>query len=80
MDLAEKLIVAILVVIIGGVLAFPIFIYRAAKSPTFELRKADWACTKTEKREVRTTMIVGKVIIPRTDIRDVCVQYSERRL
>lgn len=79
MDIFEKFIIAIMVVIFGFLLAIPIFAYRESKSPSFELRKSEWACTKTEKREVRTNMIVGKVIIPRTDIRDVCIQYSERR-
>jgi len=79
MELIEKLIIAILVVIAGCVLAFPVFIYRSAKSTSFELQKSEWVCTKTEPREVRTTMVVGKVLIPRTDTRNVCVQYSERR-
>jgi hypothetical protein len=80
MDIFEKFIIATVVVFFGFLMAIPVFIYRDAKSPTFELRKADWSCTKTEKREVRTNMIVGKVIIPRTDIRNVCIQYSENRL
>lgn len=50
--------------------------YKHSKSPTFELHKSEWSCTETTTRTVTTNILVGKVIVPQTQVTTICLNYK----
>lgn len=49
--------------------------WQDSQRPTFELKKEDWACTRSENRTHLQPIVAGKVttLIPVTN--SVCVEY-----
>lgn len=69
----------LVVVVILGLISLLIAAFVIeARSPTFELRKDQWVCDKSEAREYTYTHMVGKVPITSTGVRDECVLWSRK--
>lgn len=69
----DTIIEVLLITIFGLYCTVLLFVIVAgAFKPTFKLNKEDWTCTQTVSTQ--TTMIVGKVILPKTQTD--CVQYN----
>lgn len=70
-DWFEILIIAIVL----GLLGFLAYVvYYNAQQPTFTLQKSVWTCTKTHN--VSSMMLVGKVMIPMTNVE--CIEYKRK--
>ena len=64
---------------VGAFLIFvPIAIYQEANAETFDLRKDQWACTRSHTETITTLLPVGKVLIPSTTTHTVCDQWSRK--
>lgn len=60
-------------------LGLPAIVYamwHSANSPTFELRKDQWACTSAHIETSTMYVKVGEVLVPQTSNSSVCDQYS----
>lgn len=79
----EKFIIGVIIFLIGSVvLILGLGIYwsvQAEKSPTFTLRKDQWACVETTSYYTTTNILVGKVIIPQTRRVTECINYQRKR-
>lgn len=66
-------VMAVLLAVIGWVIWAA---WQDSQRPTFELKRDDWACTKSEARTHLQPMLVGKVttLVPMST--NVCLQYS----
>lgn len=71
-------ILGIMVFIILGVPVVGYGLYRSSQSPTFSLRKDEWACTRSEPRTTTTYVMSGKVMVPITTTTRHCTQWSEQ--
>lgn len=70
---------AILIAFVVIVLFFLIGLLVAdSKRPTFELKKDDWECTKSEHRTQMQPMQSGSTIILMPMIHTVCTQYVRK--
>ena len=50
-------------------------IWSGSRRPTFELKRDDWTCSKTEP--ISQLQLVGKVLVPMTI--NVCVEYERKQ-
>lgn len=70
-------IVAALMVLVVGVVGYVLWAaWSDSQRPTFQLKRDDWECTKSESRTHLQPMLVGKVttLIPMTT--SVCLEYT----
>lgn len=82
----EKLVTPAVALIVAAALLFllvglPMLAYKdwkASKSPTFTLRKSEWACTNVQTIPVTTYVQTGKVMLPVTTNTKVCHQWSRQ--
>ena len=65
------IVVACLLIVVA-----PICFFMDAKSPTFSLKKDEWACVKTHRKPTTTYIQSGKVLVPVARHQDVCDVYS----
>jgi hypothetical protein len=70
-----SLIAAAVVGIIGLVL---VSAYRDSQRPTFELKKDDWTCARSEQRTYLRPMPVGKVTTLMPMSMAVCMEYRRK--
>lgn len=73
--LAEIFIVTAIVSILG---ATGWGVYVDSKRPTFELRKEDWECVKSELRPQMRAFPIGKTVVASEILVSVCVEYKRR--
>jgi len=71
-DLMLWLIGAAIAAILG------VTVWTVWRSPTFELRKADWTCAESHRETFTTYMMVGKVLVPQIHTEDVCTNWVRR--
>lgn len=82
MDWVERLLIGLIGVALMFILAVSVglgvAIYRDAERPTFDLKKDEWACTKSHVETTTTMIMVGNVLIPNTSTTTVCDQWSRK--
>ena len=75
-DFEDWLLVAFIAAVFASIGWVSWLTIQDARSPTFELKKADWVCTHTVSRTHMQPMIVGKVTVITPITADECTQYT----
>ena len=70
------ILLAIAIVVVPSWLIYVLWV--DSKSPTFELRKDEWACSASIERQSTTYIKSGDVMVPITSHYKHCTQWSER--
>jgi hypothetical protein len=77
--LVLPVIIALIVALVFvGLPALGYALWKDAHSPTFTLKKNEWACTQSHERPITTYVQSGKVLIPITSYERVCDTYERR--
>lgn len=71
------LVLIVLLVILGVPLAIYL-LYASSQSPTFSLRKDEWACSASVERSSTVYVQSGNVMVPLTTHYKHCTQWSEK--
>lgn len=79
----EKIIFRLLMLsVIGlvfvGIPALIYSCYQDSKSPTFELKKAEWDCSNYHDYTTTIYVMAGKVMVPSTTAHHDCIQWSHK--
>lgn len=65
--------------ILVGLLCFTVYTdVKNKNNPVFELYKHEWTCTETTTRVTITNMLIGKVIVPQTQVTTICLNYKRK--
>lgn len=75
LDFFEWLCLAVVTFILGVVGLLVHAIYLDAQRPTFELKRDDWVCTKSEQRTRLQATPAGKSLMLLPMQETVCVEY-----